>query len=54
MIKNQGEAFLQAARLGLTNVVKLLESPQYQLNYTNSFGDNLLHFAVKGESLDMV
>jgi ankyrin repeat protein len=54
LIKNLGETFLRAARLGLINVVKFLESPQYHANFCNLFGDSMLHYAVRGESLEMV
>ena len=49
-----GEVFLNVARLGYVNVIKFLESNQYNMNYTNSFGDTLLHFAVRGDSYDTV
>jgi hypothetical protein len=44
-----GLSYLEAARAGYINVVKFIESPQYQLSYSNQFGDNLLHMACKGE-----
>jgi len=31
-----------------------MESPQYPLYYQNNFGDSLLHYAVKGESMEMI
>ncbi len=54
MLKNLGDTFLHAARLGFINVVKFLESPQYRINYSDSFGDSLLHYAVRGENVEMV
>ena len=49
-----GEIFLNVARLGFVNVIKFLDSNQLNINYTNNFGDTLLHFAVRGDSYETV
>ncbi len=40
---------LEAATLGLINVIKALESNMYRLDFTNAFGEGLLHYAAKGD-----
>ena len=46
--KNHGELMLEAAQLGMINVLKCFESNQFRLDFTNTFGEGLLHFAAKG------
>jgi len=43
----RGELLLEAVFLGLKNVVRALQTPQYRLNYVNSFGEGVLHYAAK-------
>lgn len=45
---------LEAATIGLINVIKALESNQYRLDYCNAFGEGLLHYAAKGNQEKMV
>ena len=54
--KSGGDTLLYAAQFGLINIIKFIEteSPQFQLNYTNSFGEGLLHYAAKGNQPKMV
>ena len=52
---NRGELMLEASLLGLINVVRALECPQYRLEtYVNGFGEGLLHYAAKGNQEKMV
>ena len=51
--KNHGELMLEAALMGMVNVLKCFESPQYRLDFTNTFGEGLLHFAAKGNQKKM-
>ena len=44
---------LEAAELGLINVLKSFESPQYRLDFINNLGEGLLHFAAKGDQEKM-
>ena len=44
---------LLASCHGLLNVVKFLDGPAQSINYKNSFGDSLLHFAAKGGQAKM-
>ena len=44
----RGDMMLMAAQLGLINCLKVCECPQYRLDYVNSFGEGLLHYAAKG------
>ena len=52
--KKQGDLLLLAAAHGLINVIKFLVQNKLSLNYTNEFGDSLLHSAAKGGSPKMV
>lgn len=45
---------LEAAQLGLVNVIKAFESPQFRIDYVNNFGEGLLHYAAKGNQERMV
>ena len=35
LVKDVGKSYLESARLGYINVVKLVESPMFPLTYTN-------------------
>ena len=52
--KNSGDLMLEAAYLGLINVMRAFESNQYRIDYVNGFGEGLLHFACKGSQDAMV
>jgi ankyrin repeat protein len=52
--KTSGELMLEAASLGLINVIKAFESNMYRLDFTNAFGEGLLHYAAKGNQERMV
>jgi len=43
----RGEVILEACSMGLINVVRQLETPQYRLNHVNGFGEGCLHYAAK-------
>lgn len=45
---------LLAAQHGFINIIKFFECPQYPLNYQNTFGDSMLHFAAKGQQAKAV
>ena len=51
---SRGEMMLEAAALGLINVLKALENPQYRLDFVNNFNEGLLHYAAKGNQEKMV
>ena len=44
----RGNMLLEAALLGLINVMKVVANPQYRIDYVNAFGEGLLHYAAKG------
>ena len=50
----RGNMMLEAAQLGLINVVKALESQQFKISFQNNFGEGLLHYAAKGNQDRMV
>ena len=50
----RGDMMLEAAHLGLINVMKACENPQYRINHVNHFGEGLLHYAAKGNQEQMV
>ena len=56
MGKSGGDLMLYAAQFGLINIIKFVEvdQPQFNLNYTNNFGEGLLHYAAKGNKPKMV
>ena len=44
---------LEAALLGLINVLKCFECNQFRLDFVNTFGEGLLHYAAKGNQKKM-
>lgn len=49
--KNKGELMMIAAYHGLVNLIRFYEHPLYSIHFANSFGDTLLHAAIRGKQM---